>query len=289
VVASFGQDPNIAEGSSNNATIHTSNSTPSHLSYQVRYVEENHRGGQDPWSLRHTGIYHHHNVVKNGLDVFILLHPVREPVIESQLSALERDAAIRKDLCANPFLLHTWLFTNYFDNWRWYLRHLGARFASENNLAMVIKPERTEPSSSFLRVQKLRNLNDFILFSRACCAGNLDLLVRLSESNMSSAKGMLELDSQKSKMKGYIESADVLKGRVQNLIDLVGYTLTLHNQLEAAKIDTELRDLTEGLKRLTEDTVDDSATVKVITFLSAIYLPGSFIAVGITLLIINFD
>jgi len=57
--------------------------------------------------------------------------------------------------------------------------------------------------------------------------------------------------------------------------------LTLHNQLEAAKIDTELRDLTEGLKKLTEDTVDDSATVKIITFLSAIYLPGSFIGVSI--------
>ncbi|KAF2687942.1 hypothetical protein K458DRAFT_294629 [Lentithecium fluviatile CBS 122367] len=278
VVASFGQDPNIAEGSSNNATIHTPNKMSTSLSYQIRYVEENQRGGQDPWSLRHTGIYHHRNTAANGLDVFILLHPVREPVIENQLSALEGDVAGRKELCTNPFLIHTWLFSSYFDNWRWYLRYLGTRFASENNLAMVIKPERTEPSSSFLRVQRLRNLNDFILFSRACCAGNLDLLTRLSKSSMDGWKAVGDLDSQMSKMKGYIESANVLKGRVQNLIDLVGYTLTLHNQLESAKIDTELRDLTEGLKRLTEDTVDDSATVKVITFLSAIYLPGSFIA-----------
>ena len=57
----------------------------------------------------------------------------------------------------------------------------------------------------------------------------------------------------------------------------------MHNQLEAAKIDTELRDLTEGLKKLTEDTVDDSATVKIITFVSAVYLPGNFIAVSIGL------
>lgn len=45
-------------------------------------------------------------------------------------------------------------------------------------------------------------------------------------------------------------------------------------------MDTELRDLTEGLKKLTEDTVDDSATVKIVTFLSAVYLPGSFIGVS---------
>jgi hypothetical protein len=244
-------------------------------------MEENHRGGSDPWSLRHTGTYHHRSPAAHEPDLFILLHPIRDPAIETCLHALASDATARKAFCSYPPILHTWLFTHYFDNWRWYLRHLGTRFASENNLAMVIKPERTEPNSSFLRVQRLRNLNDIILFSRACCAGNLDLLTRLATTyDLSSGRRMFDLESQKSKMKGYIESADVLKGRVQNLIDLVGYTLTLHNQLEAVKIDTELRDLTEGLKRLTEDTVDDSATVKVITFLSAIYLPGSFIAVS---------
>lgn len=277
VVSSFGQDPNIAEGSSNNVTIHTTQSG-CEISYQMRYVEQNQRGGMNPWSMRHTGICHHHN--SGGIDVFILLHPVREPAIQTVLSALETDPIMRRALCSNPFLLHTWLFARYFDNWRWYFRYLGERFAEENNLAMVVKPERAEPSSSFLRVQRLRNTNDFVLFSRACCAGNLDLLTRLAAADVDGLAGLDELEALKSKMKGYIESADVLKGRVQNLIDLVGYTLTLHNQLEAAKIDTELRDLTEGLKRLTEDTVDDSATVKIITFVSAVYLPGSFIAVS---------
>jgi hypothetical protein len=63
-------------------------------------------------------------------------------------------------------------------------------------------------------------------------------------------------------------------------VEQVGYTLTLHNQLEAANIDRQLLELTDGLKRLTQDTVDDSATVKIITFVSAVYLPGSFIAVS---------
>ncbi|KAF2244765.1 hypothetical protein BU26DRAFT_522534 [Trematosphaeria pertusa] len=290
VVSSFGQDPNIAEGSSNNATIYTKQSGDSHLSYQIRYVEENQRGGNNPWSLRHTGIYHHHSP-NGGPDVFILLHPVREPGLETVISALDGDATTRRDLCSNPFLLHTWLFACYFDKWRWYFRYLGERFAEENNPAMVVKPQHAEPVSSFLRVQRLRNTNDFVLFSRACCAGNLDLLTRLSQTQIELLKSLDELDAHKSKMQGYIESADVLKGRVQNLIDLVGYTLTLHNQLEAAKIDTELRDLTEGLKLLTEDTVDDSATVKIITFVSAVYLPGSFIATlfGMNFFLFNQD
>ena len=41
--------------------------------------------------------------------------------------------------------------------------------------------------------------------------------------------------------------------------------------------------MTQRLHQLTKSTVDDSATVKIITFVSAVYLPGSFIAVSISL------
>jgi hypothetical protein len=78
----------------------------------------------------------------------------------------------------------------------------------------------------------------------------------------------------------------------------VGYTLSLHHQQETEKVDKELRamtqnlylateemkNLTEDMKGLTQDTVDDSATVRTITFVSAIYLPGSFAAVGLPFL-----
>ncbi|KAH6842129.1 hypothetical protein B0T12DRAFT_424667 [Alternaria alternata] len=285
VVASFGQDPNIAEGSSSNATVRAQALGDCNLVYQIRYVEQNRRGGQDPWSFRHTGVFHRYDEV----DTVVLLHSIRTPSVETIMKALETDVVARADFCNNPFLLHTWVFRQYFDNWRWYFRYLGERFAEENNLAMVVKPEHTEPSSSFLRVQRLRNTNDFILFARACCSGNLTVMEQFSEASIEQLSQLENLSAHKSKMKGYIESADVLKGRVQNLIDLVGYTLTLHNQLEAAKIDTELRDLTEGLKKLTEDTVDDSATVKIITFVSAVYLPGNFIAsiFGMNLFLFN--
>ena len=77
--------------------------------------------------------------------------------------------------------------------------------------------------------------------------------------------------------------------------------MTLNNQVEATQINKQLKSLaqetvagnqqlqklaedtvivTEELRKLTEDTVDDSATVKVITVLSAFYLPGSFMAVS---------
>lgn len=285
VVASFGQNPNIAEGSSSNTAIRAKSPGDCNLSYQIRYVEQNQRGGQDPWSFRHTGVFHRYDEV----DTIVLLHPIRAPPVETVIAAMETDPVARAEFCSNPFLLHTWLFRQYFDNWRWYFRYIGELFAEENNLAMVVKPEHTEPSSSFLRVQQLRNINDFIIFARACCSGNFVLMEQFSMASFEPLSQLENLSAHKCKMKGYIESADVLKGRVQNLIDLIGYTLTLHNQLEAAKIDTELRNLTEGLKKLTEDTVDDSATVKIITFVSAVYLPGNFIAsiFGMNLFLFN--
>ena len=38
--------------------------------------------------------------------------------------------------------------------------------------------------------------------------------------------------------------------------------------------------MTETMKNLTQHSVDDSATVRIITYVSAIYLPASFVAVS---------
>ena len=51
--------------------------------------------------------------------------------------------------------------------------------------------------------------------------------------------------------------------------------------MEAAQVNLQLVVVTQELKKLQQDTVDDSATVKTITIVSAFYLPGSFIAVSV--------
>ena len=49
---------------------------------------------------------------------------------------------------------------------------------------------------------------------------------------------------------------------------------------ELRDITHDMRNISEKMKNLTQDTVDDSATVKIITYVSAFYLPGSFAAVS---------
>lgn len=281
IIFSFGEAPNYAEASSSsssNVSIRTSLEGVTEASYEIRYVEENKREGQDPWSLRHTGVYHRHD---SELDVFVLLHPMEANVAEKRLLKLietpEENLEELKRITQNPFRLHLLLFSSYFDNWRWYFRHLGKEFSRTNNKAMVIKPEAINATTSFSYVQNLRNTADTVLFGRACCNGDLDLIKELMKCKVSDLSKLEDLQSEATKLQGFVESSDVLQGRIRNTIDLIGYTLNLHNQLESAKVNSKLRSLTEELRNYTKDTVDDSATVKIITFVSAIYLPGSFV------------
>lgn len=171
---------------------------------------------------------------------------------------------------------------------------------------MVVNPEKADAQESFLRVQSLRNMNDFALFAKACCTSNLEIVKSLAQSSILPTEEFGVLETQDRILRGYVESSSALEGRIRNAIELVclesvlsrgfkyadakqvGYTLTLHNQLETAKVDKELRDMTgelrdvtTRLKELQQDSVDDSVTVKIITVVSAFYLPGSFVAVSV--------
>jgi hypothetical protein len=98
-------------------------------------VEENFRKGQDKWSFRHTGVYHHHT---SDFDLFILLHPNSNGILESRLLSMlgtessstaesSQLAQFRKD----PYRLHLLVMSSFFDNWRWYFRDLGEDFRAE--------------------------------------------------------------------------------------------------------------------------------------------------------------
>ncbi|TLD24526.1 hypothetical protein E2P81_ATG11862 [Venturia nashicola] len=281
IIFSFGEEPNLAESSSSFLSVRSpKDSQDAEISYQLNYVEENRRQSKDPWSYRHTGVYHRHTP---NFDLFILLHPNQSNTLENRvLSMLGLNSFIAPTgnhvISFNPYRFHTAVLFSFLDNWRWYFRYLGDIFATENSRAMVLKPEQTHADTSFERVKNLRNINDFAQFAKGCCTSWLELAEGLRDGGLDLTGLSVDMNLQVTTMKGYIKSSETLIDRIRNTIDLVGYTLTLHNQLETAKVDEELRDLTGQLKSLTESSVDDSATVRIITLVSAFYLPGSFVA-----------
>lgn len=148
VLFSFGDEPHLAEsGATNVATNkledgqhskssrgrtlegHSPDKHPD-VSYQLQYVEENHRSLDRPWSIRHTGVYHHHSP-KDAFDLFIFLNPMDESVLEQQLMAYTQphfSQYVLASICANPMRLHVLPFAAYVHNWRWCLRYWGKQF-----------------------------------------------------------------------------------------------------------------------------------------------------------------
>ena len=83
-----------------------------------------------PWSVRQTGVYHHH-CANDGFDLFILLHPIEDSLFEQQvitLAMLQSSQAELASLVENPYRMHIIPFALYLDNWRWYFRSLGETF-----------------------------------------------------------------------------------------------------------------------------------------------------------------
>ena len=156
VLFSFGEPPHLAEsGSSNIASTASSDGShskgclldsiefcandPPKVSYQIRYAEENHRLPDVPWSVRQTGVYHHH-FAKNDFDLFILLHPIENSLFEQQLTRLSTTQSSRAELeslVENPYRIHIMPFTLYLENWRWYFRYLGEKFQEKVRYNLV--------------------------------------------------------------------------------------------------------------------------------------------------------
>ena len=146
VLFSFGDGPHLAESGSNNlSSLQTSDGSHSKahisigrcsadekqdLSYQIRYTEENHRSPESPWSVRQTGVYHHHSATMD-FDLFIILNPLVNSAFERQLLAFGAPQSNESELanvCENPYRLHILPWAVYLDSWRWYLRYLGEQF-----------------------------------------------------------------------------------------------------------------------------------------------------------------
>lgn len=85
---------------------------------------------------------------------------------------------------------------------------------------MVTKPERTNAKSSFEQVQRLRDTNDVVVFAKACCSGDLEVLKKMAEIADSE-----RLAAETARMQGYVDSANVLLDRIRNTIDLVSVVI----------------------------------------------------------------
>ena len=143
------------------------------------------------------------------------------------------------------------------------------------------------------KVQQLRDLKDEYLLLGLYCKASQDVIRALNETPGSRFEGIWSLKPSDIRLEGFMQSVSVLTGRTKNTIDLVSfrtlfpknfsmidwhspkfpYALDLKNQYTAA-------DTSRSVYNLSQKMTHDTTTVKWITCLTLVYLPGSFVAVS---------
>ncbi|KAK7739011.1 hypothetical protein SLS53_005908 [Cytospora paraplurivora] len=156
----------------------------------------------------------------------------------------------------------------------------------QNDEAMVAKVTDAV-SEGHARVRRLRKLRDRVSFASSCCLSNREVVrsIRKSRKIPTGDVHTSMLSTAETIINGYIRNSRALRDAIDNTIELISCTGALHNQEESAKLDKEMRNLAEQtsrvtvkLKEINQKFANDSAIITIITILSAIYVPGGFVA-----------
>ncbi|KAL8693317.1 MAG: hypothetical protein Q9218_001836 [Villophora microphyllina] len=281
----MGEAPVVAErGGSNFASSYSQKAKTSSLqycTYELQYIEENRRSKENPWSVRHIGVYHHRDPVSN-FDLWVFLCPNADGSVQRMLGALQQQSqdTLRK-FCDDPFHFHMLLNCHYPGNMRCYLKALGDQVEDQEDEAFTLDIAPSTSTLNFEAIRCLRHLDNTLLSARAICNNNLSICHSLKTLQSTHDK-IPFYDQQNEKLRGYLQGITVIRGKISNSIALLSHGLDLKNALTAAA-------LNEHLLHLTGNTVDDSMTVKIITVVGLIYLPANFVATLYGMNVLPFD
>ncbi|KAL8626258.1 hypothetical protein Q9189_008063 [Teloschistes chrysophthalmus] len=241
-----------------------------YCTYDLQYIEDNKRSKENPWSVRHLGVYRHRDPLSN-FDLWILLCPSPDGPVQRMLDALlQSNQDTLQDLCDDPFRLHVLLNHHYSCKMQWYLRALGEQIEDQEDEAFTLDIAPSTSTLNFEAIRSFRHLDSTLICARALCNNNLSISNALNTLQM--AHDPIPFYSQRDqKIRGYLQGIGVLRGKISNSIAILSHGLDLKNGQMAAE-------LNEHLLSLTRNTVDDSLTVKIITVVGLIYLPGDFVA-----------
>lgn len=294
VIYAFGSVPRISEAGLDCFTQnqHPHDAASFSLNYLYRFKDKDQDGPipASEWKDRQIGVFHRH-CASTGEDLFVILQPHANSAFDG---AIEDDVQTNGDAMAtlmhNPFCLHQLLISTYFSGWREYLRDVADEFSKCSAQAFsqdIVKDYNLD----FDFLQQWRNTIDNVVPIGATLDSTRRIvngLRELQEKHVS--KGALQSNSDldaffqtiDSQTEGLLRSALSLQKRVENIAELMTNTIESKNQLDAAT-------LNRHMERLTLDTVDDSTSVKIITYLSLVYLPGSFVATLFGMNLFGFD
>lgn len=274
-----------------------------HLYYLHRSME---RKNADQFVLRQSSVYHART---SESDFWILLHPHPATMLEQRLISFSRSRQPALRHFSDPMTIHGTIITAITTNWHIYTQHLANECSGKANHTFTMESldEKSTTSSSlprnfdlgFHELQQMRDLEDVIMsipivlnatvtliseaeravassmtvekVSRAGESGGVEGM-RRSEEEEEEEKHLNFFKAQKAILEDIVSVVGVLQGRIRGLRGFMADTLDLRNQYQAARTN-------DYLLKLIREGVEESGAVRVVTIVTLIYLPATFIAV----------
>ncbi|KAM0712549.1 hypothetical protein Q7P37_011646 [Cladosporium fusiforme] len=250
--------------------------------YILKYPEQNHRSDEESWSIRQTAVYHQLHKA-TGKSVFMILSPLEESAGEMALSSWFRDSYGLQGPTSHAFAVNRMVLDTYYAGWRGYMSFYEKKIEKlcmkMMSIGMVIVDAVTpdEMADLFYFESRLIPLSSAAAAAERLCEDLQQCSRRWPaqlRSTGPSAKIEEEdewLENHRSKVSACSSHAIALLVKCERARQLLDRILNLKSQQIAQQQNT-------NILALTKSTVDDSATVRVMTAITLVYLSCTVVA-----------
>ncbi|KAL3455340.1 hypothetical protein BJX64DRAFT_272630 [Aspergillus heterothallicus] len=289
LAVSFGDKPRSSDAGHGVMTLKQRESGTYDMQYLFTYAEDDSSRRAASWRTRQVCIFHRYDP-SGAENLWIVLHAN---------SASKLQQKIEQILSTNPASLlaewpsmHLLVCSTYLGGWRWFIRNLGDEIERTVDIALTLdfsKPKARDHKDGLVQLLKQQYLGDRLVPLAARLSAALKTLQHLERMNMlshhdkhlSSHQFLSTADQLKyygAGLEGHIQSVKVLEQKVRGISDLLAVAVTVENQAVTIDINNKMLELNNKLVTLTNKSLDENATVRIITIVTLIYLPASFVS-----------
>ncbi|KAK2790106.1 hypothetical protein FQN53_000346 [Emmonsiellopsis sp. PD_33] len=268
------------------------------MHYILTYAEDYLAGQNVKWTERQLGVFHRY-VPSGAGNLWIFLHAQQQSGLQQKIEA--KASTIADPSQFNWYDLHSLALSSYFRNWRWYIQSLGEEVEKIVRIVSghIQEPQLTSPQGDHVfvwdfskpngreiaaeKLFKLQNIRDKILPLSPrlyLMRTGLEKLRELNEhfrmeghySNPRKADQIFDdIQYYWIRVNGHLQSLGVLERKIQGILSLLEVALDIGNQVTSTEIN-------DKMLKMTTHTVHDSAAIRIITLVTLIYLPPSFVS-----------
>ncbi|KAI9370377.1 hypothetical protein BJX61DRAFT_544665 [Aspergillus egyptiacus] len=309
LVQTFGQKPHVSDAGHGAMSVRRRANGAYDTQYLLPYIAEYGGGSSTKWTDRWLGVFHRFSPEENGpgRSLWIFLYANQNSEAQHRIQSI---GSLHADLSRHPQSVHLAAFSSYIGNWRWCIRSLGeevermadhvtvSKFTEEKNHGQALDwlvqlsalREKLCPLPGKLRVtqQILRKLDEMNGVFHQHQQDDHPIYMETADT----------LAFYLRRVEGHLQSLQALDNNLQSTLNLVclpfSFLSSSHSfsllfaiaadwmgKLEVA-VDlgnrTTAGEINKKMLKLTTHSVDDSAAVRVITFLTMLYLPPSFVS-----------